>query len=97
MGVKMMIVSKIKANRTWNFGNIRAACIRNNLYTCGTTEEYNNLANFINKHKPTYENIYMVAFDIYNHSEGQTITNIMYIIERECVYTTFELDGRDDI
>lgn len=92
-----MITPKIKANRIWNFGNIRAACIRNKLYAYGTNEDYNNLANFINNYKPTYENIYKAAYDIYTHSDGQTITNIMYIIEQECVYTTFELDGRADV
>ncbi len=46
---------------------------------------------------PTYENLYTVACDIKEHSDNQTITNVMFILEREAVTTTFEIDGSDEI
>ena len=62
---------EINAKRHWSFDSVRAACIRNHLYT--------------------------VACDIKEHSDGQTITNVMFILEREAVTTTFEIDGSDEI
>ena len=47
--------------------------------------------------QPTYENLYRLAKDICEHSEDQTITNVMFILEREAVTTTFEIDGSDEI
>ena len=47
--------------------------------------------------QPTYENLFRLAMDICEHSEGQTIANVMFILEREAVTTTFEVDGSDEI
>ena len=45
-------------------------------------------------HEP---HLYTVACDIKEHSDDQTITNVMFILEREAVTTTFEIDGSDEI
>ena len=88
---------KIEANRQWSFYDVRDACIRNNLYTIGDNADYEKLAYFIKNKKPTYKNIYLVAKDIYMHSINQRVINIMFIIENECVKTTFLINGSDDI
>lgn len=97
LGVGNMKSPNIKVNRVWDFGGIRAMCIKHNFYTRGTNEDYAQLATFIRSRKPTYINVYKAALDICTHSSGQVVTNIMYLIERECVYTTFEINGKDDV
>lgn len=87
----------IKADRRWSFDTVRTACIKNHLYTDGSCEEYSSMLERVETMNPTYENLYTVARDIKEHSEGQTITNIMFILEREAVITTFEIDGSDEI
>ena len=88
----------ITANRIWDFGSVRAMCIKHNFYNEGTNEEYAQLATFIRSKKPTYLNVYKVATDICRHTgSGQAVTNVMYLIERECVYTTFEINWKDDV
>jgi len=46
---------------------------------------------------PNTENLYFIAEDIQKHSKDQTVTNVMFLLERDAVMTTFEIDGRDDI
>lgn len=70
-------------------------CISNNFYTCGDTREYSKMLEYVENSKPTLENIYAVAVDILDHTdpnEGQTITNIMCIIENTVVRTTFDIE-----
>lgn len=88
---------KINAKRHWTIDSIREACIRNQLYTSGTYEEYFAMLEMIKTMNPTYENLYTIAYDIKEHSDDQTITNIMFILEREAITTTFEIDGSDEI
>ena len=90
---------EIRAIRRWSIGSVRGACIRNNLYSMGDADAYEYMLSMVRDtaNHPTYENIYAVAKDICNHSEQQTVTNIMYILEQEAVITTFELDGMDNI
>ena len=88
---------EINAKRRWSFDSVRAACIRNHLYTGGTCEEYSAMLEMVETTNPTYENLYIVACDIKEHSDGQTIPNVMFILEREAVTTTLEIDGSDEI
>lgn len=83
--------------RTWNFWSVRDACIKNNLYTCGTSQEYDNMLDHVSNLEPTTAALFHIAMDIVGHSEDQTVTNIMYILERDAVITTFEIDGSDNI
>ena len=41
--------------------------------------------------------MYKVARDIANHSREKTISNVMFILEREAVVTAFEIDGSDEL
>ncbi|MCD7811289.1 MAG: hypothetical protein LUG91_05485 [Ruminococcus sp.] len=83
----------IKANRQWSVSSVRKACIKNHLYTCGDNEDYEHMLDWVSQLYPDTENIYFIAQDIAKHSDRQTITNIMYILENEAVITTFEIDG----
>lgn len=94
--IKMMIPA-IKRTPHLDVDSVRAACVRNDLYTCGTNEEY--MAMFLmvtNYPTPSDIGIYRVAKDIAEHSEDQTVTNVMYILANDAVYYTFELDGNEE-
>ncbi len=90
---------KIEAIRHWSPDSVRSACIRNELYTRGNNAAYSRMLNYVGVAAggPTLGNLYLVAKDIWEHSENQTITNIMYILENEVVITTYEIDGSDEI
>ena len=92
-------IPQIETFRHWTPDDVRAACIRNDLYTRGTNQEYMRMLSFVGVAAggPTKNNMYLVAKDICEHSDDQTISNVMFILERETVITTFEIDGRDDI
>lgn len=97
LGEDDSMIPEITVHRYWTSERVRATCISNDLYTCGYHEDYEAMLNFVAENEPTTENLYRVAHDIYLNSEGQTVTNIMYLIESEAVFTTFEINGRDDI
>lgn len=88
---------EIKAARRWSDYSVQTACINNNLYTRGFYDQYDRMLESADELQPTYENLYRLAKDICEHSEDQTITNVMFILEREAVTTTFEIDGSDEI
>lgn len=77
----------------WSADSVRQSCIRNELYTCGDNDEYSAMLDYVRDNDPTDNNLLRVARDICEHSDGQTVTNIMYILYREAVYTTFCVNG----
>lgn len=79
----------IKERKLWNMHDMRSACIRNNLYTMGSNEEYSEMLMNIEKLYPTLTTIQSIAQNILDHSEDQSLTNIMYIIANEVVKTCF--------
>lgn len=87
----------VTRNRRWDFNSVREACIRNDLYTRGTNEDYSAMLDMVERTEPTTKAMYLVAKDIQEHSFDQTITNVMFILEREAVLTTFEINGSDEI
>jgi len=87
----------ITRNRTWDRDTVRRACIANHLYTEGDNEAYSKMLDMVDRTEPTTKAMYLVAKDIQEHSFEQTITNVMFILEREAVITTFEIDGSDMI
>ena len=87
---------EITVTRLWTCDSIRRACIDNNLYTRGTCEEYERMFEMARNNDPTIENLYRVAQDINDHSKGQTVTNIMYILENEAIYKCFMIDGNEE-
>ena len=86
----------INVKRTWTRYSVMLLCIKNNLYSRGTNKEYENMLNMTESmaEGPTYENIYRMAKDIRDHSDGQTICSIMSMIENSVVHTEFEIDVR---
>lgn len=90
-------VVAITRNRRWGRDTVREACIANHLYTEGDNEAYNKMLDMVERTEPTTRAMYRVAKDIQEHSFEQTITNVMFILEREAVITTFEIDGSDMI
>ena len=84
---------KIIETRTWSSYDVRAMCIRENLYTEGDGDEYTDMLNMVSeKRNPTLEDIYQVADDINRHSEGQTVTNIMFMLANIVVKSCFEIE-----
>ena len=81
---------KIIEHRYWTMADIRQVCIANNLYTCGTNEEYANMFHRAEKIEPTPENLYIIAKDIAEHSEANTISNIMGLLTK-AVMITYEI------
>lgn len=83
--------------RSWDRRSVRDACIYNDLYTCGDNDEYEEMQCMVDRMQPTIKSLYLVAKDIQERSKNQTITNVMFILEREAVLTTFEINGSDEI
>ena len=92
-----MAQPKIEATRLWSERTVRNVCVNNNLYTLGDCYEYEEMLTKVRGCHPTYESIFEIAVDIFNHSEDQTITNIMYLLENYAVFTFFEVNGSDEI
>lgn len=94
-----MNTPKITAKRFWTPHSVRQTCIENDLYTGGDCEEYERMLDSVNqlRDNPSPENLYVIAKDIQEHSKEQTITNVMFLLEKDAVMTTFEIDGQDDI
>lgn len=84
----------IIATRKWSPESVMETCQRNNLYTCGDNWEYRRMLSGVFYSNPTYVNLYKTACDIQKHSENQSIENVMFILEREAVITTFEIEER---
>lgn len=89
-------IVSVSAQRRWSRRSVQQACIDNDLYTCGTNDEYMNMLSMVDRLSPDTMNIYFVAKDISNFSKDQTVTNVMYILESEAVITTFEINGSEE-
>lgn len=86
---------KIIETNIWRSSDVRSLCIREGFYTCGDCVSYQSMLNFVDTHKPTKNNIYKVAADIYNHSnedDNWNVETIMFYIRREVVCTFYELE-----
>lgn len=80
----------------WSVDSVRAACIRNNLFTEGTNEEYAELMAFVLKIKtPSDIGLFEAASYIAEHSDDQTAANVLFILANEAVSYSFEIDGED--
>lgn len=89
-------VPKIDAIRLWSPSKVREACIANQLYTRGDNASYSLLLEWIGTVSPTLGNLYLAAEDICEHSTGNSITNVMYILEKEAVVTVYDIEDEDD-
>lgn len=84
---------KITEHRLWSKMNIKKVCVANELYTCGTNEEYSRMLEQANGLEPTTENIYTIAKDINEHSVDQTVSNIMSLLINQAVRIVYEIEG----
>lgn len=89
-------IPNIKIRRHWDADSVRQACIKNNLYTCGDNKDYERMFCLVKQLYPNFKNLYFVAKDIAEHSKGQTISNVMFILENKAVTTSFEIDGEEE-
>ncbi len=84
---------EIFETRNWNTIGVRAMCVNMGLYTNGTSSEYEALLNYVRNHRtPSLEDIYHVAKDIDLHSEGQTVTGIMYVLANDVIKSCFDIE-----
>lgn len=88
-------MAQITIMRKWSSGDVREACIKNNFYTRGDNESYKKMLDLVDSTEPTPENLYSVAKDIKEHSEDQSISNVMFCIEKDAVLTFYEVEGEE--
>ena len=86
-----MNTPNITVNRQWSARKVRQVCIDNDLYTCGTNQDYDHMLDWVRRLYPNTDNLYFIAEDIQKHSREQTITNIMFLLANHAVTTTFEI------
>lgn len=76
----------------WSYETVRQCCIANNLYTCGTVRQYDQMFQMVMaKENPELIDIYNVAKDIAEHSEDQTVTNVMYLLNKDAIVRLYEV------
>lgn len=81
---------KYTETKLWSMDSVRRACIKNDLFTLGDNEEYEQMLNQVESLYPSTENIQLIAEMIDMNSENQDVPNIMYILANEAVITTYE-------
>ncbi len=96
---KQVMGYTIQETKTWHPERVRQCCIDNQWYTSGTNKEYEEMLDYVRDNKPTVENLFTVAKDIYGHSdfdsrydtEDEVIESIMFTLNREAVVTSYWL------
>lgn len=91
-----VVVPKIDAIRLWSPSKVREACVANMLYTRGDNEAYSRLLEWVGTVSPTLNNLYLAAEDICEHSTDNSISNVMYILEKEAVVTVYDIEDEDE-
>ena len=86
----------VHPHRYWSSDDVRTMCIRRNFYTCGDCEDYDMMLHYVRMlpDGPTTRNLYLIALDIWEHSDEEVkcnleVTDIMYYLETESVHTSF--------
>ncbi len=71
-----MMFKKVNVTRKLFWDDVRQVCIQNQYYTRGTNEEYMDLFNIIRSFSTVDDTqLFIVAQDIYNHSNVERIMN----------------------
>ena len=83
-------MKKFKEFRTWSNESVREACVNNNFYTRGNNEEYSHMLSWVERLYPNTENIQFIAENILEHSEDQTLSNIMFVLVNRAVTISYE-------
>ena len=93
----------IEIEKCWLSSDVRHVCIKNNWYTHGTCEEYENMLKMVNDYYPSDLRIYFVAQDIFEHSnksywldgggltETEAIESIMFVLANDVVKTLYKI------
>ena len=83
----------IKETRGLYWGNVRAYCIKNDLYSAGTNEEYAKMLDYVQSLKNvTPKALYKIAKDIKDHSKTHyEITDLMFDLAKQCT-SFFEIN-----
>ena len=82
---------EIEVEEKWSESDVRECCIKNDFYTAGDCKAYSEMLNFVDNNSFSVENLYKVAKDILEHSEDQTIENIMFCIKKDAVNTFYKV------
>ena len=75
------------------------ACIKHDFYTCGDDDDYSAMLDQVRDLRPTTANIYLIAKDIFDHSDTEekwedlTVEFVMYVLSNEAVITTYTIKG----
>lgn len=83
---------RVRVIRRWTAHDVRGVCCECDFYTAGDNEAYGKMLACVSHTEPTPDQMYVIAKDIKDHSRTQqSITSIMYLLEKHAVTTTFEL------
>ena len=87
-------VPEIKVEKRWYPDDVRDLCIREKWYTKGNNEDYEQMLEYVDLYydNPALEHLYRVAENICRHTDEQTISNVMFLLERYCVHTFYTID-----
>ena len=94
---KQVMGYKIEETKSWHPERVRECCIENQWYTRGDCQSYDTMLNYVGDNKPTIENVFTVAKDIYEHSdfdsrydaEDEVIEAIMFHLNREAIVVSY--------
>lgn len=83
---------KITETKSWSFESVRRCCIKNDFYTSGSNESYAAMLREVETLEPTTENIYKIAKNIYHHTAGQNIENVMFCLAADAIHTFYDVE-----
>lgn len=89
---------RIKEIRRIDINKVRALCIRYNLYTMGTNQEYSDMLKMCKAKNVTANQLFKIAKNIYDHSDkinkpydvNSDVSNLMSHLS-DCTYSLFEI------
>lgn len=82
---------EIEIEERWTAMDVMECCIRNEFYTAGDAKEYERMLNQVRATTFSTTALYQVAKDICDHSEEQTIENVMFCLRKEAVNTFYTI------
>lgn len=87
-------IPNIREERIWHKQSVREICLEHSLYTAGDNAEYAEMLHKVESLYPDKTNVYIVAQDIYQHSDKTyTVSDIMNLLEQK-IATIYHLDER---
>ena len=88
-----MKAPEITRARSWDVYSVHALCVKYGFYTFGCNAEFDAMLEYVRTHEPTDEAMCRAAIDIFQSSESgiTTLENLLYLLEKEAVVTTFRI------